>query len=167
MTTTLNPLTTALIDILEAVYVDHKVRDGLYEVPGGELVLDLLIDYIGDSDGGADNLEHYLRWVLLNRGADERVVTLHQHRVDALLEVNVRARNHAIDTMEAAEARVARGELVGTADDPTYAHALDEWHTARRDHEQALEDQANLTEVLEASNARDLYAAADTMEADE
>ncbi len=145
-TMTHTPITSALVDQLEAAYTNPIVRDALErEVYGAINALDLLIDYAGDSDH-ADELEQYLRWEQLNRHADERVVELHAHRVAGLLEANVRAGNASIDAMESHEDKpddVARIDR--------HKRALDKVHTARREYERALEDHADLEEVLAAS----------------
>ena len=45
-----NPITSALVDQLEAAYTNVAVRDELErEAPGAIIALDLLIDYAGDS----------------------------------------------------------------------------------------------------------------------
>lgn len=141
-----NPITSALVDQLEAAYTNVAVRDVLEREAYGVInVLDLLIDYAGDSDH-ADELEQYLRWECLNRHADERVIELHANRVADLLEVNVRAGNAFIEhdtagpTERELEAFTVREANLG-----------DKWRAARLAHERAVEDHANLEEVLEAS----------------
>ncbi len=146
MTKSHNPITSALVDQLEAAYTNPVVRDELErEAPGAILALDLLIDYAGDSDH-ADELEEYLRWEQLNRHADERIIELHATRVAALLEANVRAGNASVEAMERHE---AEPEVWVEAE--RHKRALDKYHTARREYERAVEDHADLEEVLEAS----------------
>lgn len=141
-----NPITSALVDQLEAAYTNPVVRDVLErEAHGVILVIDLLIDYAGDSDH-ADELEHYLRWECLNRQADERIIELHATRVDALEEVYVRAGNASIEAQERHEAH-----YTDHAKQVANAAASEKWRAAGLAHERAVEDHANLEEVLEAS----------------
>lgn len=146
------PITSALVDQLEAAYTNPLVRDVLEREAYGVInVIDLLIDYAGDSDH-SDELEQYLRWELLNRTADERVVELHATRVATLLEVNVRAGNASIEASDLRSSAHpdSTDEHIAALEEEA-ARALDKWHTARRAHERGLEDHANLEEVLEAS----------------
>ena len=147
-----NPITSALVDQLEAAYTNPAVRDVLEREAYGVInVIDLLIDYAGDSDH-ADELEHFLRWELLNRQADERVTELHNYRLEALREANVVAGNAAI------EASDFRGSAHSDSGDD-YLAVLEEkaarteakWSVATLELERAIEDHANLEEVLEAS----------------
>lgn len=141
-----NPITSALVDQLEAAYTNVDIRDVLErEAPGVIIAIDLLIDYAGDSDH-ADELEHYFRFDQLNRHADERIIELHANRVAALLEVNVRAGNASIEAMERHES-----DYTDAIKQAAHERALDKWNVARREHERAMEDHANLEEVLEAS----------------
>jgi hypothetical protein len=147
-----NPITSALVDQLEAAYTNPLVRDLLEREAYGVInVIDLLIDYAGDSDH-ADELEHYLRWECLNRQADERIIELHATRVEALLEVNVRAGNAAIfasDIQSSAHPDSSRDYLDALKERAERADG--KWNVARLAHERAVEDHANLEEVLEAS----------------
>ncbi len=147
-----NPITSALVDQLEAAYTNPAVRDVLEREAYGVInVLDLLIDYAGDSDH-AEELEHFLRWDLLNRHADERVVELHQNRVDSLTEANVHAGNAAIfaeDIEGSAHPDSSRDYLDALKERATTAGR--KWSAATLELERAIEDHANLDEVLEAS----------------
>jgi hypothetical protein len=141
-----NPITSALVDQLEAAYTNVAVRDVLErEAYGAILAIDLLIDYAGDSDH-APELEHYLRWEQLNRHADERIIELHATRVDALLEAYVRAGNASIEAQERHKA-----EYTNLANQTANAAALDKWNIARLEHERAVEDHGFLEEILAAS----------------
>jgi len=145
MTTAANPITSALVDELEAAYTNPVVRDVLEREAYGVInVIDLLIDFA--TEDHADELEHFLRWERLNRLGDERVTELHQLRVDSLLEANVHAGNDFI----------AHDDLTPTdtgleAFTTEEARLGDKWRVARLAHERAVEDHANLVEVLEAT----------------
>ena len=140
------PITSALVDQLEAAYTNPAVRDVLErEAHGAINVIDLLIDFATEEEH-ADELEHFLRWERLNRHADERVTELHSYRVAVALDANVVAGNAFIahddagPREDALEAFTAKESYLG-----------DKWRTARLAHERAAEDHANLEEVLEAS----------------
>lgn len=147
-----NPITSALVDQLEAAYTNVAVRDVLEREAYGVInVIDLLIDYAGDSDH-ADELEQYLRWECLNRTADERIIELHQLRVDGLTEANVHAGNAAIfasDIESSAHPDSSRDYLDALKERADRANA--KWNAATLELERAIQDHANLEEVLEAS----------------
>lgn len=147
-----NPITSALVDQLEAAYTNPLVRDLLEREAYGVInVIDLLIDYAGDSDH-ADELEHYLRWECLNRQADERITELHQLRVDALTEANVVAGNAAIEASDFRSSAHPDSTDDYLAVLEEKAHRTDaKWSVATLELERAVEDHANLEEVLEAS----------------